>query len=41
MNSFFQRRYIISGIFIALILVLLARLYYIQIIDDRYLLYAQ
>src|ERR1700755_2195915 len=41
MNSFFQRRYIIAGIFITLILVLLARLYYIQIVDDRYLLYAQ
>src|ERR1700744_5095760 len=41
MNSFFERRYIIAGIFITLILVLLARLFYIQIIDDRYLLYAQ
>jgi penicillin-binding protein 2 len=41
MNRFFGRRYIIAGVFITLILVLLARLYYIQIIDDRYLLYAQ
>jgi penicillin-binding protein 2 len=41
MNRFFERRYVIAGIFITLILVLLARLYYIQIIDDRYLLYAQ
>ena len=41
MNSFFERRYIIAGIFITLILVLVARLFYIQIIDDRYLLYAQ
>jgi penicillin-binding protein 2 len=41
MNSFFERRYIIAGIFITLILVLLARLFYIQIIDDRYVLYAQ
>src|SRR6202012_5643649 len=41
MNRFFERRYIIAGIFITLILVLLARLFYIQIIDDRYLLYAQ
>lgn len=41
MNSFFERRYIIAGIFITLILILLARLFYIQIIDDRYLLYAQ
>src|ERR1700753_3564257 len=41
MNRFFGRRYIISGVFITLILILLARLYYIQIVDDRYLLYAQ
>lgn len=41
MNRFFERRYIISGIFITLILILLARLFYIQIIDDRYLIYAQ
>lgn len=41
MNSFFERRYVIAGIFITLIVVLLARLFYIQIIDDRYLLYAQ
>jgi len=41
MNSFFERRYIIAGIFISLILILLARLFYIQIVDDRYLLYAQ
>jgi len=41
MNSFFERRYVIAGVFITLILILLARLFYIQIIDDRYLLYAQ
>jgi len=41
MNSFFERRYVIAGIFIALILVLLGRLFYMQIIDDRYLLFAQ
>jgi penicillin-binding protein 2 len=41
MNSFFERRYIIAGIFIILILTLLARLFYIQIIDKRYLIYAQ
>src|SRR6478735_3144815 len=40
MNSFFERRYVIAGIFIALILVLLARLFYIQVVDDRYSLYA-
>jgi penicillin-binding protein 2 len=41
MNSFFERRYVIAGVFITLILILLVRLFYIQIIDDRYLLYAQ
>ena len=41
MNKFFERRYIISGIFITLILILLGRLFYLQIVDDRYLLYAQ
>ncbi len=41
MNKFFERRYVIAGIFITLIFILLARLFYIQIIDDRYLLYAQ
>ena len=41
MNSFFERRYIIAGIFITLIIILLARLFYIQIVDDRYLLSAQ
>jgi penicillin-binding protein 2 len=40
MNNFFERRYIIAGIFITLVIVLLARLFYIQIVDDRYLLYA-
>lgn len=40
MNSFFARRYVIAGIFITLCLVLLARLFYMQIIDDRYELYA-
>ncbi|MEO6849865.1 MAG: penicillin-binding protein 2, partial [Mucilaginibacter sp.] len=41
MNKFFERRYVISGIFITLIVVLLARLFYLQIIDDRYLISAQ
>ncbi|MDF2431964.1 MAG: penicillin-binding protein 2 [Mucilaginibacter sp.] len=40
MNSFFERRYIIAGIFIAIIIILLARLFYIQIIDPRYAIYA-
>ncbi|MDB5114553.1 MAG: spoVD [Mucilaginibacter sp.] len=40
MNSFFERRYVIGGIFITIILILLARLFYIQIVDDKYLIYA-
>ncbi|WP_214071451.1 penicillin-binding protein 2 [Mucilaginibacter sp. dw_454] len=40
MNQYFERRYIIGGIFITLILILLGRLFYIQIIDDRYALSA-
>ena len=40
MNQYFERRYVIGGIFITLILVLLGRLFYIQIIDDRYAIYA-
>ncbi|RVU00160.1 penicillin-binding protein 2 [Mucilaginibacter limnophilus] len=36
MNSFFARRYVIAGIFITFIAILLARLFYIQIVDDRY-----
>lgn len=40
MNNFFERRYVIAGIFIALVLILLARLFYVQVIDDRYFLYA-
>lgn len=40
MNKFFERRYVVTGIFIALILTLLFRLYYIQIVDPRYEIYA-
>lgn len=40
MNSFFERRYIIIGIFVTVALILLARLAYIQLVDDRYLLNA-
>ncbi|EHQ28375.1 penicillin-binding protein 2 [Mucilaginibacter paludis] len=36
MNSFFERRYIIQGLFIVMALALLGRLFYIQIIDDQY-----
>jgi penicillin-binding protein 2 len=41
MNNFFERRYIIAGIFITVVLILLARLYYIQIVDDRYVTIAK
>ena len=41
MNSFFERRYIILGIFIIVILTLIGRLFYIQIVDDKYLAFAQ
>src|SRR5580698_1195978 len=40
MNTFFVRRYVIAGIFITIILVLLAKLFYIQIIDKQYSIYA-
>ncbi len=41
MNSFFARRYVVAGIFITIILVILARLFYIQIVDDRYFQFAK
>jgi penicillin-binding protein 2 len=40
MNSFFVRRYVIQGIFIAVTLILLSRLFYIQLVDDQYKLSA-
>lgn len=40
MNSFFQRKYIIQGIILIVALTLIARLFYLQIIDDSYLLSA-
>ena len=40
MNSFFERRYVIAGIFISIFITLIFRLFYIQIIDDRYAIYA-
>src|SRR5690606_28961891 len=40
MNSFFARRYVIQGIFIVIALIIVARLFYIQIIDKSYLLSA-
>lgn len=39
-NSFFERKYIILGIFIAIALIIVARLFYLQIIDDSYILSA-
>lgn len=40
MNSFFTRKYVILAIFIAVAITLLARLFYIQIIDKSYFLSA-
>jgi len=40
MNSFFARKYVIQGIFISIALVIIARLFYLQIIDDSYILSA-
>lgn len=40
MNSFFARKFVIQGIFIAIAIVIIARLFYIQIIDKSYLLSA-
>lgn len=39
-NSYFNRKYVIQGIFIAIALIIVARLFYIQVVDDRYLLSA-
>lgn len=40
MNSFFERKYIIQGIFIAIVILIISRLFYLQIIDDSSLLSA-
>lgn len=40
MNSFFQRKYVILGIFIAVAVIIVARLFYLQVIDDSYILSA-
>lgn len=40
MNKFFERRYVVTGIFLVIMITLLGRLYYIQIVDDRYTVYA-
>lgn len=39
-NSFFERKYVIQGIFLAIALIIVARLFYLQIIDESYLLSA-
>ena len=41
MNPFAFRRYIIGGIFILVVLIYLGRLFFIQVIDDKYKLSAQ
>lgn len=40
MDSFFSRKYVIQGIFIFISLILLSRIFYIQLIDKQYLLSA-
>ncbi|MCA5004689.1 penicillin-binding protein 2 [Sphingobacterium bovistauri] len=40
MNSFFERKYIIQGVILIIALTLVARLFFLQIIDDSYLLSA-
>ncbi|NGM64268.1 penicillin-binding protein 2 [Sphingobacterium sp. SGR-19] len=40
MNSFFARKFVIQGIFITIAVVIVARLFYIQVIDKTYLLSA-
>lgn len=40
MNPFFARRYVIQGIFIAAAIVIIIRLFYLQVINDEYLLSA-
>jgi penicillin-binding protein 2 len=41
MNSFFARKYVVQGIFIAIIMILLARLFFIQVLSDEYFLSAE
>ena len=41
MNSFFARKFVVQGIFIVLTAVLIARLFYIQVISDEYILSAE
>lgn len=41
MNSFFARKFVVQAIFIAVALVLLIRLFYIQVLNDKYYLSAE
>jgi penicillin-binding protein 2 len=41
MNSFFARKFVIQGIFIAITVILIARLFYIQVVSDEYILSAE
>ena len=41
MNSFFARKFVVQGLFIALTIILLIRLFYIQVISDEYILSAE
>ncbi len=41
MNSFFARKFVVQGIFIAIAIILLMRLFYIQVISDEYILSAE
>lgn len=41
MNSFFARKFIVQGIFIVLSIILLLRLFYIQVISEEYILSAE
>lgn len=40
MNSYFERKYVIQGIILIIALTIVARLFYLQVIDDSYLLSA-
>lgn len=41
MNSFFARKFVVQGIFIVITVILLMRLFYIQVISDKYFLSAE
>ncbi len=40
MNHFFERKFVVQGIFIVISLILLSRLFYIQVITNKYVLSA-